>query len=57
MNARKWFQLDGNKFYNFEKGRALSNAITNALLLAMKWFPDGAFFEPMDPWDRAELLL
>ena len=57
MNARKWFQLDGNKFYNFEKGRALSNAITNALLLAFKWFPDGAPFEPMDPWDRAELLL
>ena len=57
MNARKWFQLDGNKFYNFEKGRALSNAITNALLLAMKWFPEGAPFEPMDPWDRAELLL
>ena len=54
MNARKWYQLNGNQFYNFEKGRALSNAITNTMFLAIKWLPD---LEPMDPWDRAELLL
>ena len=57
MNVRKWYNLNGNEFYNFEKGRAFSNAITNTLLLAFKWFPDAAFIEPMDPWDRAELLL
>ncbi len=56
-NALYWHNLIGNEFYNYEKGYAFVIAVTNVTILAMKWFPDLAFIEPMDPWDRAQLLL
>ena len=52
-NGLYFKQLIGNEFYNYEKGRALVNVLTNAMVLAMKWVPALAFIEPMDPWDRA----
>ena len=52
----KWWKLLGNNFYQFEKGKAFGKAVGTTLTLTMKVFPDLAFVEPMDPWDRADLL-
>ena len=51
-----WWQLIGNKFYQYDKGRAFAHAVTSTVLLIMKVLPDLAFVSPMDPWDRADLL-
>ena len=55
-NGLKWWKLLGNNFYQYEKGRAFTKALTTTVTLAMKVLPDLAFVEPMDPWDRADLL-
>ena len=55
-SGMKWWKLLGNNFYQFEKGKAFGKALGTTLTLTMKVFPDLAFVEPMDPWDRADLL-